>query len=473
MALNKTALLYIFCLFIIVRTDAQQSNKARKPNIIFILADDLGYGDLGCYGQQKIETPHFDKLAEQGLRFTQFYSASTVCAPARASFFTGLHTGHAPVRGNKSFQPEGQAPLSASAVTFTNRLRENGYINAAFGKWGLGFITTSGDPNKQGFDLFYGYNCQSLAHHYYPDHLWKNHEKILLNENLKDNKIYSADLIHKEALEFISNSTDAPFFLYLPYTLPHAEVITPHDSTYFYYIKKFNEKPDTVKRRYDGRFLEPYPHAMFASMVARLDRYVGEIVKTVNENGLAENTLIIFTSDNGPHREGGGDPEFFNSNGIYRGIKRDLYEGGIRVPFIAYWPGKIRGGTTAETGVLWDMFPTFLELAGIENKNNIDGLSLVPTLLQKGKQKQHEYLYWEFHENNGRQAVRYRNWKAVRLEVSKIPDPPVELYDLDSDPSETKNIAEKHPEVVQKLKMFFENAHLPNNDWPLLFKERK
>ena len=228
---------------------------------------------------------------------------------------------------------------------------------------------------------------------------------------------------------------------------------------------------DTSKRRYDGRFLEPYPHAMFAAMVTRLDRYVGEIVKAVKENGMEENTLIIFTSDNGPHREGGADPEFFNSNGIYRGIKRDLYEGGIRVPFIAYWPGKIKSGVTEQTGTLWDMYPTFLELAGIQVKNKIDGLSLLPTLVNKGKQEQHEFLYWEFHENNGRQAVHWKNWKAVKLEVGKDPDPPVELYDLDKDPSEKTNIADQFPDIVEKMKTMFKEAHQSNPDWPMLYKE--
>lgn len=446
---------------------AQKVDKKLKPNIIFIFADDLGYGDIGCYGQQKIETPNIDKLAAGGLRFTQFYSGAPVCAPARATFFTGLHTGHTPVRGNKSFEPEGQTPLPDSIITFANILQQNGYATGAFGKWGLGYITTSGDPAKKGFDKFYGYNCQSLAHNYYPDHLWNNHERINFPENADGNKTYSSDVIQQQVLNFIAGSKQ-PFFAYLPYTLPHAELIVPHDSIYYYYIKKFHEQPDTSKNKYDGRIRDPYPRASYAAMVTRLDRYVAEIVNGVKQKGVAENTLIIFTSDNGPHREGGNDPEFFKSSGIFRGIKRDVYEGGIREPFIAYWPGKIKTGVTSQIGTLWDMYPTFLELAGIKSSIKIDGLSLVPTLLHTRKQTQHEYLYWEFHETDGRQAVRWNNWKGVRLEVNKSTDTPVELYNLSVDPSETKNVADKNAAMVKKMQELMKEAHVSNPDWPLL-----
>jgi len=450
---------------------SQNNRVAEQPNIIFIFADDLGYSDVGCYGQEKIETPNIDKLAAQGLKFTQFYSGSTVCAPARTTFLTGMHTGHTPVRGNKSFKPEGQTPLPASALSLATVLQQHGYATAAFGKWGLGYITTTGDPNKKGFDEFFGYNCQSLAHNYYPDHLWNNHQRIDLPENEKEKTVYSGDLIHQQALEYIKNNKGKPFFLYLPYTAPHGEVIVPEDSMLAHYIKKFNEKSVQKERLYDGRPLGPYPHASFAAMVSRLDKYVGEIVDEVNALGMADNTLIIFTSDNGPHREGGGDPDYFDSNGIYRGIKRDLYEGGIRVPFIAYWPGKIKPATTNQAGVLWDMFPTFLELAHIKEKYSTDGISLVPTLLRKGKQHQHEYLYWEFHENNGRQAVRWKNWKAVQLAVGSSPQVPLELYDLSVDPSEKNDIASGHPDVVKKMKKMIKSAHVSNPDWPLLYHE--
>jgi len=448
-------------------------NNVSKPNIILIVADDLGYGDVGCYGQQKIETPNIDKLARQGLRFTQFYAGTTVCAPSRASLMTGLHTGHVPIRGNKGTEPEGQTPLPESSVTFANLLQQGGYATGAFGKWGLGYITTSGSPAKKGFDRFYGYNCQSLAHNYYPDHLWNNDERVELPDNTKSNAIYSGDLIHQQALRFISDNKTKPFFLFLPYTLPHAEVIAPHDSLYHYYIRKFNEKPDTTKRRYDGRVLEPYPHASFAAMVARLDKYVGDIMRSIEESGLAENTLIIFTSDNGPHREGGGDPDFFNSNGPFKGIKRDLYEGGIRVPFIAYWKGKIAPGTTDQPSAFWDLYTTFLQIGEVPVINSVDGISILPTLFKNDVQKQHEYFYWEFHENDGRQAVRWKNWKGIKLNVGKDPNAAIELYDLNHDPQERHNLADKYPATARKIEQIMREAHVGDVNWPLLLSEKE
>jgi arylsulfatase A-like enzyme len=442
-----------------------------KPNVIFIIADDLGYADIGCYGQQKIETPNIDRLAKGGMKFTQFYAGTAVCAPSRSSLLTGLHTGHTPIRGNKGMQPEGQTPLPDSVITFANKLQSAGYTTGAFGKWGLGYITTSGAPDKKGFDQFYGYNCQTLAHNYYPDHLWNNHDRVDFPENKQSNVTYSADLIHNKALQFISDNSNKPFFLFLPYTAPHAEVIVPHDSVYNYYIKKFNEKPDTIKRMYDGRLLEPYPHASFAAMVARLDRYVGEIMQVVEAKGIAGNTLIIFTSDNGPHKEGGGDPDFFNGNGQFKGIKRDLYEGGIRVPFIAYWKGKIQPAVSNQLAAFWDLYPTFLQIGNVAPKKT-DGISILPALLKKGKQQQHEYFYWEFHENNGRQAIRWNNWKGIKLNVSTNANAPVELYDLTTDPGEQNNITSKHPDIVKKIEAMMKEAHVENKDWPLLVGEK-
>lgn len=465
----------LFIVFFLVVAPFTKAQKNMKPNIIFIFADDLGYGDVGCYGQQKIETPNIDKLAAGGMKFTQFYSGSTVCGPARSSLMTGLHTGHTAIRGNKPYPPEGQTPLPDSVITFASILQQNGYATAAFGKWGLGFIDNSGDPNKKGFDHFYGYNCQSLAHDYFPLYLWDNHTKVDLSINKTYDSVYSASLIHSKAIEYIRQAGDKPFFMYLPYTLPHGDVIGPHDDMYQYYAKKFNEAPLTgsnLKKRDHTVNAEPLPHAQFAAMVGRLDRYVGEIVKAIAEKGIAENTLIIFTSDNGPHKENGGDPEFFNSNGIYKGIKRDLYEGGIRVPFIAYWPGKIKPAVTDMTAALWDMYPTFLQLAGARDARTIDGISLVPTLLQKKKQQQHAYLYWEFHENDGRQAVLWKNWKAVKLNVSKDPQAPVELYDLEKDPAETLNLASENPGLVKKMAGLMEKAHQYNPSWPLLKMEK-
>jgi arylsulfatase A len=465
----------VFCILLFVGANAQTPRNAKQaPNIILIIADDLGYGDIGCYGQQKIETPHIDQLARKGLRFTQFYSGSTVCAPARASLMTGLHTGHTAVRGNKGFQPEGQTPLPDTVVTIANLLQKHGYTTAAFGKWGLGYITTSGDPNKKGFDKFYGYNCQSLAHNYYPDHLWNNHERIDLTVNLSKDSIYSADLIHRQAMDFLQSNHQKPFFAFLPYTLPHGDVIAPHDSIYHYYIRKFNESP--LKQRpptysNNKRTFEPYPHAAFAAMVTRFDKYVGEIIKLVHDKGIADNTIILFTSDNGPHRENGGDPEFFNSNGIYRGIKRDLYEGGIRVPFIAYWNGTIKPGTTDNIAALWDIYPTFIELAGIKNPGPIDGISMISTLLGKPG-RQHDYLYWEFHEQGGRQAIRWKNWKGIKLNVNKNADAPLQLYDLSNDPSEQYNVSAKHPEIVSTITEMIRREHVYNKDWPLLPAEK-
>jgi len=461
-----------FCATVVI---AQDTKIQSKPNIIFILADDLGYGDIGCYGQQKIKTPNIDALAKNGLMFTQFYSGSTVCGPARASFMTGLHTGHTPIRGNKTFEPEGQTPLPDSSVTIAMELQKAGYKTAAIGKWSLGFITTSGAPVKKGFDNFFGYNCQSLAHNYYPDHLWDNEKRIDLPGNLGKPEIYSADLFQQKALSFINDQkNDKPFFLYLPYTLPHADLTPPHDSIYNYYVQLFNEQPvkETDRRNLNKQFVELYPHAAYAAMVARLDKYVGEIAAAVNKKGIATNTVIIFSSDNGPHQEKGGDPEFFGSHGIYRGIKRDLYEGGIRVPLIISWKGNIRPGRQSDhICALWDFFPTFQQIAQLHVANNIDGISILPVL--KGKrQPKHNYLYWEFHESGGKQAVRWNNWKAIRLNVSTGRADAIELYDIAKDPAEKHNVAAQNIQVVKKMETMMKEAHQKNSDWILFPREK-
>ena len=461
----------IFVCAILSSFIASAQNKAnRPPNIILIVADDLGYADLGCYGQQKTETPNIDQLAKHGLRFTQFYAGTTVCAPSRASLLTGLHTGHTPVRGNKGFQPEGQFPLPDSTVTIANILSDHGYATAAFGKWGLGYVTTTGDPNKKGFDQFFGYNCQTLAHNYFPDHLWNNHERLEFPMNADSNAVYSADYIHAHAMQFLRGRHEKPFFLFLPYTLPHGDVITPHDSVYNYYVRKFDEvaqQPGPVKNDGEKHRFEPYPHAAFATMVSRLDTYTADILKAIKEEGIEENTLVIFTSDNGPHRENGGDPDFFNNHGILRGIKRDMYEGGIRVPFIAYWKGKIQAGVSNQPAVFYDLYPLFEQLAGIPINKNIDGISILPLLTGK-KQPVHNYFYWEFHENGGRQAVRWKDWKAVKLDVNKNAKAPVELYNLATDPSEQNNVAAKYPAIANQLDGFIKQAHKPDKNWPLL-----
>lgn len=472
--MKRLQLLSCFLCLVFLHHHLQAQKIKKQPNIIFIFADDLGYGDIGCYGQKKIETPNIDRLAKMGMRFTQFYSGSTVCAPARSSLMTGLHTGHTPVRGNRTFQPEGQTPLPDSTITFPMLLQKAGYTTAAFGKWSLGFITTTGDPKKKGIDEFYGYNCQSLAHNYYPDHLWHNHERIDLSGNLKFDSVYSADLIHQQALRFLKSDHTKPFFLYLPYTLPHADVTVPHDEVYDYYVKKFNEAPVELKSN-DGEkhHFDPYPHAAFSAMVARLDKYVGEIVSIVKEKAIEENTLIIFTSDNGPHRENGGDPEFFNSNGGLRGIKRDLYEGGIRAPFIACQKGLIKAGSiNAVPYALWDMYPTFLQMAGVAIPKHIDGISLLSALIGR-KGRAHDYFYWEFHEGGGKQAVRMGEWKAVKNGVNSRVNPPVELYNLNTDPLEQNNVAGRYPAIVKQAEKMIKEAYTPNKDWPLLQSEIK
>lgn len=450
------------------------SQNAQRPNIILIFADDLGYGDLSAYGQEKFSTPNIDMMAEKGQKFTSFYSGSTVCSPARSALLTGLHTGIAPVRGNKEVYPEGQYPLPQDVTTFSTLLQLNGYNTATFGKWGLGFVTSSGNPNWKGFDEFFGYICQRQAHDYFPTHLWHNDKKIELPENKVSDSIYSANLIHEKAKEYLAKQTkDKPFFMYLPYTLPHGSVNVPHKETYHKFVKKFDEENRPNKKLYKASYnkeVEQNPRAAFATMVVTLDRYVGEIIKMVKDKGMEDNTLIIFTSDNGPHNEGGADPEFFNSNGIYRGIKRDLYEGGIREPFIAYMPGKIKPNLIQEPFVLWDLFPTFLDFANVNHNYQGTGISLKPLFLNGKTDIKHDYLYWEFHEEGGKQAVRYGDWKGVRLNVNKG-NKTIELYDLSKDPSEENDLSSQYPEIVNKISNFMDESRISNKDWPLLPEE--
>jgi arylsulfatase A len=453
-------------------SDVLAQTKSR-PNIVLIVADDLGYGDVGCYGQQKMHTPQIDALAKEGLRFTQFYSGTSVCAPSRASLMTGLHTGHTPIRGNRGFKPEGQFPLPEGTITLPALLKQQGYTTAAFGKWGLGYPGSSGVPNNQGFDEFYGYNCQSQAHNYFPDHIWHNGQWIDWIFNRTADSLYAADNIHQKALDFIAEQHEKPFFLFLPYTLPHGDLDVPHDSVYQAYVKQFNEQPVPKPARVKpGDRHEPYPHAAFAAMVSRLDTYVGDIRKAIAAAGLEKNTLIIFTSDNGPHHEDGGDPVFFNGSGGLRGIKRDLFEGGIRVPTIACMPGKIKTGTTDQPAAFWDLLPTLCEIAGLKNApNKIDGISILPTLFGKSKQVQHDFFYWEFHENNGRQALRMGNWKAVIYNAGLQKPDEIMLFDLNSDPFEKMNVAAAHPVVVAKMKSMIQREHVQNKNWPLLHGE--
>jgi arylsulfatase A len=427
--------------------------ETELPNIIYILADDLGYGDLSCFGQEKFATPNIDRLAGEGMRLTQHYAGSTVCAPSRSCLMTGQHTGHTPIRGNLRTPPEGQWPIPDATFTLAEMLKQKGYVTGAFGKWGLGGPGSTGDPVNQGFDVFFGYNSQTLAHNYYPDHLWSNRDKIMLTGNEGNGKgVYAPELIQEKAMEFLEENHDRPFFLYYPTTIPHAELVAPERYMEKYRGKLLPEKSYKGAAEGDPRYRkgayssQPEAHAAFAAMVNLLDDQVGELVKRVRELGLAEKTIIIFTSDNGPHLEGGADPDYFNSNGPFRGYKRDLYEGGIRVPAIAWWPGKIKPGTDSDlTSAFWDVFPTFAELTGQHSGDSLDGISFLPTLLGRPGQKGHEYLYWEFHELRGRQAVRKGDWKLVRYNVFDPESITTELYNIPDDPGETQNLAAEHP----------------------------
>jgi len=432
---------------------ASAPQESRKPSILFIHADDLGYGDLGCYGQKKIRTPRLDRMAAEGLRFTQYYAGNTVCAPSRCALMTGYHMGHAYIRGNA------ELPLRAEDVTVAKLLKGAGYATAVIGKWGLGLENNSGRPDRQGFDYSFGYLDHVHAHRQYTDHLFRNGERVEL-----DGKTWSNDLFTQESLDFIDRNKATPFFLYLNYTNPHAELLVPGDSLEEYQ-GKFPETP-WVSGRGDapgakGYRSQPTPHAAYASMITRMDRDVGRILDALKEKGLDENTLVFFTSDNGPHREGGADPDFFQSYGPLRGIKRDLTEGGIRMPMIARWPGKIAPGrTTDHVSAHWDFLPTACELAGAKIPEGLDGLSYAPTLLGK-EQKPHDDLYWEFFERGYDQAIRMGDWKGIRNGLGE----PLQLYNLATDLHEDRNVAEQNPELVAKLEARMKAARTDSQKW--------
>jgi arylsulfatase A-like enzyme len=476
---KSTLLLPLAILFMLsCKTQPKKEAEPTKPNIVYILADDLGYGDLSVYGQTHFQTPNLDKMASEGMLFTQHYAGTTVCAPSRSSLITGQHTGHTPIRGNKGWEPEGQWPIPDSTFTMAEMLKEAGYVTGAFGKWGLGFIETEGDPNKQGIDEFYGFNCQSLAHNYYPGHLWDNHEKVILEGNTGDKfEQYAPELIHKRALQFIEKNKDKPFFLYYPNTIPHAELLLPEENLAEFRGKFLPEKEFKGAEPGDKNFREgpygtqPESHAAFAAMVTLLDKQVGEVLAKLKELGLDKNTIVMFSSDNGPHLEGGADPDYFESNGPLKGYKRDLYEGGIREPMIVWWPGKIEAGSkTDHVSAFWDVMPTVAELAGIEAPENIDGISFLPTLLNKEGQKEHDYLYWEFHEKGGRKALRKGNWKLVQYNVLDPEKTTMELYDLSNDIGEENNVATENPAIVSELVELMNSARVESVDFPFQTK---
>lgn len=440
--------------------------KRRKPNIIFILADDLGYGDLGCYGQKQIKTPNLDRMAAEGMRFTQHYAGSTVCAPSRATLMLGQHTGHLRTSGQRQ-------TLKNEDTTVAEVLKEADYTTSLIGKWHLGNAGSTGIPNKQGFDYFYGYLNAVHAHNYYPEYLWRNQKKVKLeNVVIRPKKHYdtkhagaaikreeySNDLFTEQALDFIERSKEKSFFLYLAYTIPHAnnewkKALVQNDIDPSKFLGHGMEVPDYGIYK-DKNW--PEVQRGYAAMITRLDSYIGSILEKLKQHGIDEHTIVFFSSDNGPHHEGGNDPDFFNSNGPLRGIKRDLYEGGIRVPMIARWPGKIKKGTVSNhISGFWDFLPTCAELVEVETQEEIDGISILPTLLGKPeKQKKHEYLYWKFPGQGGKKAVRMGDWKAVRLNVKENPDGTIELYNLKSDIGEKHNLADKHPEIVSKIERY-------------------
>jgi arylsulfatase A-like enzyme len=432
----------------------------RKPNIIFILADDLGYGDLGCYGQPIIQTPNIDRMASEGMIFTDHYAGSTVCAPSRCCLMTGKHTGHAFVRGNA------RLPLRPGDVTVAELLQQAGYTTGIIGKWGLGEPETTGIPNRQGFDSWFGYLNQRHAHNYYPEYLWRNEAKVALDNEVRPvnppggvatkRVQYSHDLFAIEALSFIEQHREEPFFLYLALTIPHANNQAKAEGMEVPSHEPYSDED------------WPDPQKGHAAMITRMDGDVGRLLEKLKAQGLDEDTLVLFSSDNGPHKEGGADPAFFNSSGPLRGYKRALYEGGIRVPLIARWPGKIAAGSgTNHVSAFWDFLPTCCDLAGVVPPTDIDGLSMLPTLLGKSRrQRKHRFLYWEFHEQGKKQAIRMADWKGVRLNVAQDPDGPIELYHLDADPGETTDLASDHPEIVAQIAGLMRTARTPSEHWP-------
>jgi len=462
---------------------ADPSTPRRPLNVIVMMADDLGYGELGCYGQQKVRTPNLDRLAAEGMRFTQAYSGAPVCAPARCVLLTGRHSANAEVRGNREVQPEGQFPIAADQVTLAEAMRDAGYATAAIGKWGLGPVGSSGDPNAQGFDLFYGYNCQREAHSYYPGHLWRNAERVELNggvrvpghANLSPNDTdhefaaftgedYAPDSMLAEAQRFLIEHQDQPFFLYLPFVEPHL-AMQPPQAWVDRYPAEWDDEPYLGRRGYTPH---PRPRAGYAAMISDLDEHVGTILAQLDELGLSQDTLILFTSDNGPtHDVGGVDTDFFQSAGPLRGRKGSVYEGGLRVPLIARLPGVVPAGSTSHhLCAFQDVMGTLVEFSGSPVPIDCDSVSFLPTLTGHGTQAEHEYLVWEFHGYGGQKAVRIGDWKAVLRNIHRGNDA-IELYDLSVDIAESNDVAAEHPELVARAREIFETDRTPSEAFPM------
>jgi arylsulfatase A-like enzyme len=442
---------------------AEEPGAVLPPNLVYIMADDLGWADLGRYGQERIATPRLDQMAAEGTRFTQYYAGSTVCAPSRASLMLGQHTGHAWIRGN------GEFPLRAQDVTVAEVLKAAGYTTGVVGKWGLGVEDTAGRPDRQGFDFSYGILHHVYAHRQYVGHLWRNGEKVEVSRDAFVNDLFTA-----QALDFIRRSQDEPFYLYLAYTSPHAELRAPEDAV-TPYRGRFDETPFVNEeadadypraepRKWSGYRSQPEPRATYAGMVSRIDRDVGRVLDLLGELGIDDETIVFFTSDNGPHEEGGHDPHFFPSAEPLRGIKRDLYEGGIRVPMIVRAPGRVPAGRTSDAvWAHWDVLPTLAELAGTESPEAVDGVS-VRSVLEGGEPPaERPPLYWEFHERGFEQAVRMGRWKAVRHGTGQ----PLELYDLEVDLSESTNVAAEQPDVVERIEDYLETARTESPLWPV------
>jgi arylsulfatase A-like enzyme len=441
---------------------APRPSGLRRPSIILIVADDLGYGDLGSYGQKRIKTPNLDRLAKEGTRFTSFYAGSTVCAPSRCTLMTGLHTGHALIRGNAN------VPLEAGQPTLARALQQAGYWTGLVGKWGLGNENTMGVPQKQGFNEFVGFLDQTHAHDYYPTYLWRFDphtgfdDKIQLIENHgNQRRSHVQDLFTSAAMNFARINAPGkvnlyrPFFLYLAYTTPHAN------------NEEGRRTGNGMQVSSDAPYSNegwPQPEKNKAAMITQLDADIGRLLEKLKKLGIDDNTLILFTSDNGPHKEGGVKPEFFQSSGSFRGLKRDLYEGGIRVPMIAWWPGKVPTGKVSDQiWTFWDVFPTLAEIGNAQVPKTIDGISMVPALTGKAQTNQHVFLYWEFHEGGSKQAVRMGDWKGVRL----APGAKLELFNLKNDPSEKSNVAAANSEIVAKIDNYLKTARTESTEWPL------